>query len=203
MKKTAAFILVLSMCFALSACRNTDFVNLSSFIDYYNTLCEEESQLDFSSFIVDQKDNKQTASFFPYGSYKITVRLENDEFKQIEETRIVLRKTDKNANRIVLTQEDLKNYLEACNKTVFAFSNCEITEVPKAVLPSSVSALAEETEKTAESQEYYFIYYSNSLVSEIIIRNNKLKQTETTKKPENKEPFAQMTETRKNTVPHK
>ena len=78
MKKTAALILILSMCFALSACRNTDFVNLSSFIDHYNTLCEEESQLDYSSFIVDQKENKQTVSFFPYGSYKITVRLEND-----------------------------------------------------------------------------------------------------------------------------
>ena len=75
--------------------------------------------------------------------------------------------------------------------------------MPKAILPSSVADLKEETEKTAELQEYYFIYYSNSLVSEIIIRNNKLKQTETTKKPENKEPFAKMTETRKNTVPHK
>lgn len=203
MKKTAALILILSMCFALSACRNTDFVNLSSFIDHYNTLCEEESQLDYSSFIVDQNENKQIASFFPYGSYKITVRLENDEFKQIGEARIVLRKTDKNANRIELSDEDLKNYLEVCNKTVFAFSNCEINEVPKAILPSSVADLKEETEKTAELQEYYFIYYSNSLVSEIIIRNNKLKQTETTKKPENKEPFAKMTETRKNTVPHK
>ncbi|MGN1444598.1 MAG: hypothetical protein ACI4XE_12200 [Acutalibacteraceae bacterium] len=203
MKKTAVLFLALSLCLVLSACRNTDFVNLSSFIDTYNSISDENGQIDFSALIIEKNENKEIASFFPDGTYKIAVRLENNEVKQIGEARIVLRKTDKNGNPIELSENDLNRFLVVCNQTVFALSNCAVSEVPQSIRPASVSDLKVETEKTAESPDYYYIYYSNSLVSVVIIRNNKLKQTETTKKPENKEPFAQMTETRENTVPHK
>ena len=203
MKKTVRLIFIISMCFALTACRNNDFVNLSSFIDHYNAVSEEENRIDFSDFLIDDSENKQTASFFPFGTYNIAVRLENDALNQIGEARIVLRKTDKNIHPLTLTENDLNCFLQACNKTVFALSNREISEVPEQILPASVSELLKENEKTADCGGYYFIFYSNSLVSEVIIRNNQLKQTETTGKPENKVPFAQMTETRENTVPHK
>lgn len=203
MKKTAMLIMIVSMCFIFSACRNTDFVNLSSFIDNYNAINEAENQIDFSSFVVDESENRETASFFPFQTYIVAVRLENDDLKQIGEARIVLRKTDKSANQLNLTENELNCFLQACNRTIFALSNREISEVPAKILPVSVSDLLKESEKTTEDGGYYFIYYSNSLVSEVIIRNNKLKQTETTNKPENKEPFAQLTETRENTVPHK
>ncbi len=203
MKKSAVIIMIIFLCFVLSACRNTDFVNLSSFIDNYNTVSEQENKIDFSSFVVDENENKQTVSFFPDGTDKMAVRLENDEFRQIGEARIVLRKADKNADRIELSEDDRNSFFNVCNKTAYAFSNGEITEIPAQIFPASVPDLFKESEKTKETGDYYFIYYSNSLVSEVIIRNNKLKQTETTNKPENKAPFAQMTQTRENTVPHK
>lgn len=203
MKKTAMLIMIVSMCFIFTACRNTDFVNLSSFIDNYNAVNEAENKIDFSSFVVDENENKQIVSFFPDGTDIMAVRLENDEFRQIGEARIVLRKADKNGDRIELIENDRNSFFNVCNKTAYAFSNGEITEIPAKIFPASVPDLFKESEITKETGDYYFIYYSNSLVSEVIIRNNKLKQTQTTNKPENKEPFAHLTETRENTVPHK
>ena len=203
MKKTAMLIMIVSMCFIFTACRNTDFVNLSSFIDNYNAVNEAENKIDFSSFVVDENENKQIVSFFPDGTDIMAVRLENDEFNQIGEARIVLRKADKNADKIKLTEDDRNSFFNVCNKTAYAFSNGEITEIPAQIFLASVPDLFKESEITKETGDYYFIYYANSLVSVVIIRNNKLKHTETTNKPENKAPFAQMTETRSNTVPHK
>ena len=84
-----------------------------------------------------------------------------------------------------------------------AFTGVKIYSFIECFFPASVPDLFKESEITKETGDYYFIYYANSLVSVVIIRNNKLKHTETTNKPENKEPFAQLTETRENTVPHK
>lgn len=195
--------MIVTISVTLTACRNPDFVNLSSFIDGYNAMCEEGDRIDFSSFVLEKSETVQTASFFPFGGSLIAVRLESDNSKQIGEARILIRKTDEKTKERKPTEDELSLFLQACRNTVYALSNGGMYEIPASVMPSSASQLYEETEKTADADGYYFIYYSNKLVSEVIIRNSKLKQTETTKKPENKQPFAQLTQTRENTVPHK
>ena len=98
-------------------------------------------------------------------------------------------------------QPELK---EKCNELIKEMkSNGELEEIPKEIVPDSLSDINGVSEKTGESGSFYFIYRSNRLASEIVIKNKWLSPVETTKKPENKEPFAEMTETRSNTVPHK
>ena len=203
MKKAIRLVSVLILCTVLTACRNTDFINLASFTDNYNKVRPDGSKIDFSSFYSEMKDETEILSFFPFNTDNVAVRLITDSKKQIGEARIIIRKADKNGNPISVSNIDFESFQTAASSTCSAFSNGEITDIPDKIVPKSISDLSADSEKTAESGSYYFIYRSNSLVSEIVIKNKWLSPVETTKKPENKEPFANMTETRSNTVPHK
>lgn len=203
MKKGIRLLFLSAAFLFLTACHNTDFMNLSSFIRNYNEVSPQEQVIDFGSFSVEEQGGGEILSFFPYESYHVAVRLIADSQKRIGEARIVLRKTDKSGNPITVSESDLTSFQSAAQLTCYALSNGENRSLPKEIIPESGSDLNGDTEKTASSGNFYFIYYSNRLVSEIVIKNQWLSPVETTKKPENKEPFAEMTETRSNTVPHK
>ena len=202
MKKAIRLVSVLILCTVLTACRNTDFINLASFIDNYNKVCPDEEKIDFSSFYSEVKEETEILSFFPTETNNVAVRLITDSKKQIGEARIIIRKADKNGGSVSVSS-DFLSFQTAAVSTCSAFSNGEITEIPDEIVPKSIPDFSADSEITAESGNYYFIYRSNSLVSEIVIKNKWLSPVETTRKPENKEPFANMTETRSNTVPHK
>lgn len=203
MKKAIRLVFLLLLCLLLTACQNTDFINLLSFIENYNEICREEGKIDFGSFSVETQGDHEILTFFPFETNNVAVRLKSDSQQQIGEARIVLRKTDKSGNPITVSESDLTSFQSAAQLTCYALSNGENRSLPKEIIPESGSDLNGDTEKTASSGNFYFIYYSNRLVSEIVIKNQWLSPVETTKKPENKEPFAEMTETRSNTVPHK
>lgn len=203
MKKGIRLLFLSAAFLFLTACHNTDFMNLSSFIRNYNEVSPQEHVIDFGSFSVEEQGDGEILSFFPYESYHVAVRLIADLHKQIGEARIILRKSDKNGSAVSVSESDYINFKTAAKYTCYALSNGELEEIPKGIVPDSLSDINGVSEKTGESGSFYFIYRSNRLASEIVIKNKWLSPVETTKKPENKEPFAEMTETRSNTVPHK
>lgn len=203
MKKAIRLVFLLLLCILLTACQNTDFINLFSFIENYNDVCQEERKIDFGSFTCETQKDHEILTFFPYATNNVAVRLISDSKQQIGEARIVLRKTDKSGNPVTVSESDLSGFQSAAQFTCYALSNGEIQAVPEKIIPKSTADLSGNNEKTESSGSFYFIYYSNQLVSEIVIKNQWLSPVETTKKPENKKPFAEMTETRSNTVPHK
>ena len=56
---------------------------------------------------------------------------------------------------------------------------------------NSVDSLAKNGELTLRKDNYNFVYYSTSVISEFIIHNTYLKEIETTHKPESKPYFGE------------
>lgn len=202
MKNFMKSVMIVLLCVCLTACRSTDYINPASFIENYNKVCGEE-KIDFDSFIAETKGEKEIVCFFPFDRETVAVRLISNSKKQIEEIRVVLRKCDLSGNSMTIHDDDLKSFQSAGDFAVYAFSNGAVERLPDTIVPKSVSELSGDHEKTASDGSFRFVYYSNSVECVISVKNKWLSPTETTKKPENKEPFAQMTETRNFTVPHR
>lgn len=202
MKKLMISGFLFLLCLSLTACRSTDYINLASFIENYNRVCGEE-KIGFDMFYTETKSEKEITNFFPSAKDTVAVRLIGNAKNQIEQVRVVLRKCDSSGNALSLQDDDLQSFLSAAEFSAYAFSNGAVECLPEPIAPKSVSQLSTDVEKTASDGSFTFVYYSNSVECVITMKNKWLSPTETTKKPENKEPFAQMTETRNFTVPHR
>lgn len=199
MKKTI-LILIFVLIFTFNGCSENAEMNLSVFIDYYNTLSVNEIDFtDFSGVTADNGNMEYSLSVKDNDNI-ILVKLieENDEIK---ECRVILSKLNNKLEKVEITEK----YNDLFFRTVENVG-CSFVRSTDDVLLNifeSITADPDVSEKTDKYKDYNFIYISNDICRELIIRNKWFFEEETTEKPENINSFLNTAPIRTETAPHR
>lgn len=199
MKKTI-LILIFVLIFTFNGCSENAEMNLSVFIDYYNTLSVNEIDFtDFSGVIADNGNMEYSLSVKDNDNI-ILVKLieENDEIK---ECRVILSKLNNKLEKVEITEK----YNDLFFRTVENVGCSFIRSTDDVLLNifESITADPDVSEKTDKYKDYNFIYISNDICRELIIRNKWFFEEETTEKPENINSFLNTAPIRTETAPHR
>lgn len=195
------------LCLLLTACTQSEFINLAQFIENFNAFKSDDS-IDFTDFSVSTGSGGESVyTYEPKDcEEKIIVRLVADDDLKISSCRVVLAKSDHTGQKLAYNKELHRVFYELCKRTVCAFTFCSGQESEALIEAFSLSlkqTLTKEGELTRQQGDYYYTYLSNSLCSEFIISNKWLCEMETTLKPESKNAFLNSTSVRTETVPHR
>ena len=175
--------LKISLCFliitALTACSVGEFRNIVSFIDIYNEISPYPISL--SDFII-ADENKNEYVLLKDG---MILSISEDNDGKINTLRMIIRKSDiDDSKKIETYTENLKSVIKA----YCGYNNEETEEIIKAFSLNDKNAIDKSCELTLKKSNFYFIYYSNEISSEVRITNTYLQKIEPTEKPESK-PF--------------
>lgn len=196
----AAFFLMVGLC----ACSQSEFLELGGFIENYNRE-QAEQPLNFTDLLV-SSNNGQTEynCFFPCGESGVTVRIFANENKKIEQCRIIVPKLNEKGQALNLTDEVLSLFAMTVKNTLGAYTFCTAEQAQSIVdefMLNCKETYKNQGELTKEKGSFYFVYLSNSLVSEFVIYNKWLHEIESTNKPVSKVAYADTTKVREETVP--
>ncbi len=174
--------LKLSLCFFLiflfSACSNGEFRSLVSFISSYNESSSEKISL--ASFVISADD---TYTVFPYGNILLSLR-EGDSEK-IESCKIIIAKPDGTLPK----SEDIEHFREVLTNTLIAYCSYDREAAEKLINSFGLSnndTFTKEGELTLESENFYFVYYSDKVTNQLTVSNTYLEKIEETSKPVSK-----------------
>lgn len=202
MKKAVFKISVILMVFSLlSACSSENFMDLSVFIRCF----DYEEELTAEDFIgqKDENGNYIFYTFFEEEESTVMLKLICNSENKIDEVRIYLPKTDENAKEKAVTTEDISLFTEVTASAIKAFtyySDEDAESILKEMCLYEKNSYKNEGELTKEKDNFYFIYLSSYLGSEVMIYNTYLKKVDPTEKPESKPMFGDTTNIRTETV---
>ena len=176
--------LKLSLCFfiifLLSACSDSQLKNLTSFIDNYNDLADDNlSVTDF--FYYDACENTPRA-FIGDNECKVILSLKEDENSKIESVKLTLPKGNS-----TLPKEKLRDiFCRVLTHTLKSYCSYD-SEIASEILNSfelqNPETLYKQGELTLKRDNFYFVYYSNEVASEVIVYNTYIHTVEPTEKP--------------------
>ncbi|MCM1544391.1 MAG: hypothetical protein NC110_03745 [Ruminococcus sp.] len=204
MKRFLCSLMLAVLMFNLCACTKSEFMQLSAFIENYNRH-QTEQPLGFTDLLATTNSGQTFYNcFFSCGKNSVALRIIEDENKKIEQCRVILPKLDEKGKPLTLTDDMISLFCKTAANTLAAFTLCT-SEQAQAVInefaltkPETFSA---QGELTKQSGSFYYVYLSNSLVSEFIIYNKWLHEIESTNKPVSKVAYADTTKIRDETVP--
>lgn len=202
MNKTIAKIISLIVIFPfLTACSSESFMNLSVFIR-----CFHSQELETEDFYTEKDENRNNVfyTFFEEDGSTVMLKLICSSENKIDEVRIYLPKTDENAKVRSITTEDISLFTEITASAIEAFtyySESDTEKILKEMCLYDKNSYKNEGELTKEKDNFYFVYLSSFLGSEVMIYNTYLKKVEPTQKPESRPMFGDTTNIRTQTVP--
>ncbi|MCM1392063.1 MAG: hypothetical protein NC185_04730 [Ruminococcus sp.] len=204
MKKFLCIVITIIMMFGLCACTQSEFIELDTFIESYNKY-QTEQPLNFTDLMI-TTDGEQTIynCFFPCETTSVTVRIIAHENKKIEQCRIIIPKLDEKGKQLNLTDEMLSLFVKTTENTICAFTSCmhdEAAELVGEFTLNESETFSNQGELTKIKGSFYYVYLSNTLVSEFIIYNKWLHEIESTSKPVSKIAYADTTKVREETIP--
>lgn len=203
MKKSIIKLSVLFLSFSiLTACSQSRFMDLSGFIYNFNRVSDEDIDFEDVYSYTDEGDGVFEI-FIEDDSPSVVLKLitENDRIKQI---RIAMAKVDTNGNSITSSTENISDFTETVESAIRAF--CAYDKEKARTLMNEFSLFDRATynkqgELSKNEDNYSFVYYSDSLVCDLIISDTYLTETEKTEKPESKPAFGNTTNVRGETTP--
>ena len=172
--------LCLMMIILLSGCTKSRFMDLSGFVENYNTLGEENIAL--TDFIYRQGDDRE----YKLIKDNILITLKQAPDRKIKECRVMLMKLDERGNVSESLSQDGEIFVAEVIKLLQAY--CAYDRYTAEKLAGELSLvngadLMKQGELTKKQDNFYIVYYSTSLVSQIMIYDTYLTEIETTKKP--------------------
>lgn len=197
--KFAAIIMIFSL---LTACSSESFMDLSIFVRLYG----DEDEIEIEDFYVekDEEGNYIFYTFFEEENSTVMLKLICDIENKIDEVRIYLPKTDENGNEKAVATDDICLFTEVVASSIKAYtyySDEETESILKEMCLYDKKAYSDEGELTKTKGNFYFIYLSSHLGSEVMIYNTYLKTIEETEKPESRPLYGETTNIRQDTVP--
>ena len=204
MKKCVGLILIIPLILSLCACNQSEFVDLGAFVENFCAR-QTEQTLDLTDFKASSNgDGTIFNCFFPCGDSAVTARLFANPDQKIEQCRIIVPKLDENGNETDLGDEILALFLQTARNSVCGLTFCSQEEASRLTDEFRLSdrrVFSEQGELTKEKGDFYYVYLSNSLLSEFIIYNKRLHEIPSTKKPESKAAYGNTANIREETVP--
>ena len=206
MKRTGRIFAVFAILSLLCSCSQSEFINLSVFIENYNAY-SENTKLDFPDFTVSTGSAGETVytCIIKEQEEEVLLRLISDEDGKISQCRIVVPKCDETGNKLSQSETRHKFFVSAAQRVICAYTFLSKEESQKISDEFGLSlskTLINEGELTKTQGSFHFVYLSNARCSEFVIYNKWLHEIESTQKPESKSAYADSTNVRTETVAH-
>lgn len=198
MKKIFAAFLCASLCF-LSACTQSEFIGLDSFIERFDKE-NERAKIEFSSFYVLQDESDEITYNCDFFGGKIMLRL-IEENSRITMCRVVMPKMGENSVKLKIDRELSEEFNFVCTRTIVSFTG--LTKAQADEILSKLAASKKENEAVFESGSFRYVLFETEPCAVFSVQNRWLKEFQTTLKPESKADFVPETSLRTQTVPHR
>ncbi len=176
-------LLCLVLTVLLSACSKSEFMDLGSFIYNYNSVSQQD--IDFTDFFFEKAEKRELKLI--NGSVLLTLKEASDG--KIEQCRVMLTKVTQNGEVNENLSADCISFRNILKSTIEAFCGFDETTAEALIREfglESEGAFLKEGELTKKQGSFYFVYYSTSLTSQMMIYNTYLTEIEQTEKPVSK-----------------
>ncbi len=201
MKKSCLILSLLLVFVFLSSCSHSEFLNLATFVENFSVL----RPLALTDFIKYDDESKETVylTYINCDENTVLLKLLCESDLKIKECRVTASKYDEKGKKIKSFEKIKKSFQDVCSGTILAYTYLSKEEGDKIIKNLDIMNNFEKKnfEKTYQNENFNFALLSNDLCCELIIKNKWINETETTKKPENKNDFANNTSIRTETVP--
>ena len=176
--------LKICLCFfillCLTACSDNQLKNLTCFIDSYNEFSADK--LSAGDFFIINGSEDTLRAFIGSDECQIVLSLKEDNNGKIEGVKLSLPKTEGTLPK-TKEAEYFCQVLTCTIKAYCTYDDERAKEVVDAFGLSSPETYNKLGELTFKRDNYYFIYYSSDISSEVMIFNTYLHTAETTEKP--------------------
>ena len=183
-KISLCFLIILSFV----SCGRNEFCNSYSFIDNYNKVSLQP--IGPSDFIFNNPQSSQYTAVIGSINEEILLSLNCQSDDNIYEVKVSLVKnktTSPNASQTDKFKEVVKNSLFA----FCGFEEMQCEEIITSFELNNNETFYKEGELTLKRNNYYFVYYSTQIISQIMIYNTYLHEIEPTEKPVSKPYYAE------------
>ena len=176
--------LKLGLCFliflCLTACSDGELKNFTSFIDSYNEVADYSLSVEDFFFL----DGSETTlrAFIDDDECQVMLSLNRAENGKIESLKLTLPKADSTLPRNK-AREIFCRILTHIMMAYCSYDENTADEVINAFGLNEPETLYKQGELTLKRDNFYFIYYSNEVTSDVMIYNTYLHTVEATEKP--------------------
>ena len=178
-KIVLCFFIILSF----ASCGKSEFMNLYAFTENYNEV--SESKINLTDFYFQNPRNFSYTAVLGSSDNEVLLTLKSEKSDIIEEIEVsvVKSKTKSPDNiQIELFREILNNVLKAyCN-----YDDNKIKDIITSFKLDDYQTYIKQGELTLKKENFYFVYYSTELISQVKIYNTYLHKIEPTEKPVSK-----------------
>lgn len=178
-KIVLCFFIILSF----ASCGKSEFMNLYAFTENYNEV--SESKINLTDFYFQNPQNFSYTAVLGSSDNEVLLTLKSEKSDIIEEIEVsvVKSKTKSPDNiQIELFREILNNVLKAyCN-----YDDNKIKDIITSFKLDDYQTFIKQGELTLKKENFYFVYYSTELISQVKIYNTYLHKIEPTEKPVSK-----------------
>lgn len=200
MKYIKIIIPFIALAFLVS-CAKSNFIDLSVFTYNFNSQSETELNIEDFSFVLNESETEYSVVID-----NMLLNITADSKGKINRIKLLISKIDDNGNKKAITQNEAHLFYNLMADCVSAF--CYFSKDDSFALLDEFSLSSAETfnqtgELCKDTDSFRLVYYSTELMSEMIVYNTALKETESTEKPESKPYFADIPSVRTETVPLK
>ena len=171
--------------FTFASCGRNELVDLSGFMQKYNETASHN--LTFSDFIVQKNPDVSYTAVVCENGCNILLSLCEGSDKKIQTCKIALVKE----NGSVPTTDELSAFNSVIDNVMTAYCGFDSGDIIDSFGLNNAETLTKNGELTLRKDNYYFVYYSTSIISEFVIHNTYIKEIETTHKPESKPYFGE------------
>lgn len=202
--KYLKLILSLIMIFTVCACSKGEFCTLTSFIDDFCSYIDTKT-LQLEDFRISyNNDNTNYYTFIAADECELLLSIDCDKSGKVFACKLLAGKIDSTGKTKSLSIGErmcFTDTLEIIIQSFCRFNKDKAENLLKEFSLYDEQSYSKQGELTKTDGNFRFVYYSTSLMSEMIITNTHLKETVPTEKPESKPYFAQTPSVRTETVP--
>lgn len=206
MKKTISLCLSLLLLFAFSACKRSEYIDLSAFVALYNETQTEENQISLTDFFVLSRNSNETvySCFLSCGNFEYVLKVCSESDGCISRCSVLCVKCDENGSKKAFGGFSSNEFKQVCENVVKAFS-FENKGISNEIINTLFQKGSDEeflSERKLSRGIYNYTALSNDFCDKFTVSNKWLYDIGQTQKPESKNDFPENTSIRTETVPH-
>lgn len=183
--KPFKIILCFLILLTVASCGKNELMNIFAFTEIYNEYSDDS--ISISDFYF-QKGSENTCTAFVGNGLLLTLKCDEDD--SINEVRLSLVK-DKSQTVTPQQTEDFSSILLNLICAYCSYNVSEAESVISALALNKNESFIKEGELTLKKDNFYFVYYSTSSISQIMIYNTYIYDVEVTDKPVSKPYYAE------------
>ena len=186
--KIIRIVLCFFIILTFASCGKSDFMNLYAFTENYNDI--SESKLKLSDFYFQDKQNPAYTAVLGSSGSEVLLSLKSEKSDIIEEVSLSIIK-DKSKQPSDIQIEAFRMILIDVLKTYCSYVDSTAQDIITSFGFDDYKTFIKEGELILKRENFYFVYYSTQLISQVKIYNTYLHKIEVTEKPVSKPYYAE------------